>query len=260
MYMDYFNKNDTNDFFFDTPKKARFGLLNYVNSPVGRLWTDTAMEKDAYDPYYNKRTLELRTLIARAPVLLQSHHAWKLSNNLEFEPVDVETFEERLRTPTKTFTVLKMKAPAKSAPCGGGNCLIKVTIPPGTLLGWTDMFKTQSWPLKTSIVLPPGYTFRIDRTDIKQDVKHYHCTAVPHAPTMIRDFCKYKIPRMLTVLPLYARQIIDAYVKHASNIKEENNSIYAISAADLGIGTDPLPQDAADALSLIQFSEPTRPY
>jgi hypothetical protein len=41
----------------------------------------------------------------------------------------------------------------------------------------------------------------------------------------------------------------ETLINEYSNIKEENNSIYAISAADLGIGTDPLPQDAADAFT-----------
>ncbi|KPL10498.1 MAG: hypothetical protein AMS26_21395 [Bacteroides sp. SM23_62] len=38
----------------------------------------------------------------------------------------------------------------------------------------------------------------------------------------------------------------DSLITEYDNLKEENNSIYEMMAADLGLGTDPLPQDAAD--------------
>jgi hypothetical protein len=52
--------------------------------------------------------------------------------------------------------------------------------------------------------------------------------------------------KVVNVPGIWQNSRADALVADWPNIKEENNSIYEIDLADLGLGTDPLPQAAAD--------------
>lgn len=52
--------------------------------------------------------------------------------------------------------------------------------------------------------------------------------------------------KVLNVPSIWTNERTQALIAKYDNIKEENNSIYDMDAADLGLGTDPLPQDAAD--------------
>jgi hypothetical protein len=52
--------------------------------------------------------------------------------------------------------------------------------------------------------------------------------------------------KVVNVPGIWQNERTDALVADWPNIKEENNSIYEMTLEDLGLGTDPLPQDAAD--------------
>jgi hypothetical protein len=52
--------------------------------------------------------------------------------------------------------------------------------------------------------------------------------------------------KVVNVPGIWQNERTDALVADWPNIKEENNSIYAMTLAELGLGTDPLPQAAAD--------------
>jgi hypothetical protein len=52
--------------------------------------------------------------------------------------------------------------------------------------------------------------------------------------------------RVVNVPGIWENSRTAALVADWDNIKEENNSIYEMTVDDLGLGTDPLPQDAAD--------------
>ena len=58
--------------------------------------------------------------------------------------------------------------------------------------------------------------------------------------------------KVVNVPAIWANERTVAMVADWDNLKDENNSIYEISVADLGMVTDPLPQDAAN--SLIQWN------
>lgn len=52
--------------------------------------------------------------------------------------------------------------------------------------------------------------------------------------------------KVLNVPGIWANSRSQALIEAYDNIKDENNSIYEMMAADLGLGTEPLPQAAAD--------------
>ena len=52
--------------------------------------------------------------------------------------------------------------------------------------------------------------------------------------------------KVLNVPGLWTNERTDTLIAAYDNLKDENNSIYEIMTADLGLGTDPLLQDAAD--------------
>jgi hypothetical protein len=52
--------------------------------------------------------------------------------------------------------------------------------------------------------------------------------------------------RVLNVPGMWLNSRSQAWIEAYDNLKDENNSIYQIRTGDLGLGTDPLPQDAAD--------------
>ncbi len=67
------------------------------------------------------------------------------------------------------------------------------------------------------------------------------------APASYLDWSGLEGPfKVLNVPGIWSNERTQAWIADYDNLKEENNSIYEMRAADLGLGTDPLPQDAAD--------------
>ncbi|MEN8202667.1 MAG: T9SS type A sorting domain-containing protein [Bacteroidota bacterium] len=54
---------------------------------------------------------------------------------------------------------------------------------------------------------------------------------------------------VLNVPGIWSNERTEALIADWDNIKAENNDVYTMRAADLGLGTDPLPQDAADVFA-----------